>query len=261
MEVVKIGVQLKFDQNTEFYKEFVKLKKDQKQLASFIVRMLEAYYNNENVKQAVDGYMDDGSMLAQMSDILNNISLNHQKNIASLSGIKYTVDGAVDTLNRGMSDTANVQKVSTSQNANNSELNEEVNAKLNDLENKINLVLATLTGSTVPIIQLAPTESIVSTKVVDTTSKQVSEEDIPLWEDETSSKNKDIVEKVEVKGLEVTTRSIEEEQKPVLKELPIEKKEVKIKKEEKIEVKKEVESQKSIEGSKAFNTLINSISF
>lgn len=261
MEVVKIGVSLKFDQNTEFYKEFVKLKKDQKQLASFIVRMLEAYYNSETVKQAVDGYMDDGSMLAQMSDILNNISLNHQKNIASLSGIKYTVDGAVDTLNRGMSDTTNVQKVATSQNANNSELNAEVNAKLTDLENKINLVLDALKGSKVPLIQLAPTDNIAGIKVVDNTNKQNNEEDIPLWDDETSSKSKGVVEKIEVKELEVTTRSIKEEQKPVLKEVPLEKKEPKLRKEEKIEVKKEVESQKSIEGSKAFNTLINSISF
>lgn len=82
----------------DFYYNLVEPLKESKELSTFIVNMLRAYYEDEDVANALNAYNERNNPLALMQAQLNNVMLNHQKSMAMLHNTKMTVDSASDEI-------------------------------------------------------------------------------------------------------------------------------------------------------------------
>lgn len=78
---IRIPVSLKFDNTSSFYNDFVWDMKEHKTLSDFIVKMLKLYYENNQVRDAVNLALELDDPIAEVRKQIERAQLEHNKSM------------------------------------------------------------------------------------------------------------------------------------------------------------------------------------
>lgn len=98
MGSTRIPISLKFDDSTDFYKEFVVGMRNDKSLAGFIVDILKAYHENESIREQVNEMLNIYDPLTEIKKQIERAQLEHNKTIMSASILSQHVSSATENL-------------------------------------------------------------------------------------------------------------------------------------------------------------------
>ena len=132
MAVVRTPISLKFDDDTSsFYVNLIAPLKDNKELSTFTLDLLKLYYENEEVRDALDRYREEHSPINLIQKQITRIAVNHQNNMMTTGMIGDMLSDAKDSFSN-----KNNTMGSSNTNSNNSELAN----KVNELDEKVDKI-------------------------------------------------------------------------------------------------------------------------
>ena len=76
---------LKFDEESEFYRNFIKEKQNNLELSSFIIEILEAYYYSEDAREHIDNYIKEQNPHYKIYEEISRIALEYNKHATSIN--------------------------------------------------------------------------------------------------------------------------------------------------------------------------------
>ena len=92
----RIPISLKVDETEEFYSEFIERKKEDKELTTFILDILKAYYHDEKIKALVDNYIIEQNPFISIYEQLQKIKMQHKRHANAVSMLGDYTEKALD---------------------------------------------------------------------------------------------------------------------------------------------------------------------
>lgn len=83
--IKRLPISLKFEDTEEFYSDFIEQKKDDKELTSFIMDLLKAYYYNEDIRMMIDSYIIEQNPYIKIHEQLQKITMQHKRHANAIS--------------------------------------------------------------------------------------------------------------------------------------------------------------------------------
>lgn len=111
-----ISVRLKVEVG-DFYHNLIEPLKENKELSMFIVNALRGYFEDDNVRDALETYMNKQNPLNVMQEQLQKIMASHQRSVAMLNNAQMAVEDAVEEYEQRVGNSAPVQTLSTTDTA------------------------------------------------------------------------------------------------------------------------------------------------
>lgn len=86
--IKRLPISLKFEDTEEFYTDFIEPKKDDRELTSFIMDLLKAYYYNEDIRMMVDSYIIEQNPFIKIHEQLQKITMQHKRHTNAINMLK-----------------------------------------------------------------------------------------------------------------------------------------------------------------------------
>lgn len=99
---IRIPVSLKVETDSDFYTEFVSVKRDNKELSEFIVNIMRVYYENDHIKEQVDALMLEHTPEGKLFKQIERIHAELSKSMATTSMLKHQVNQTQEVAREGI---------------------------------------------------------------------------------------------------------------------------------------------------------------
>lgn len=100
MSEIRIPVSLKFDTDSDVYKDFVIELKENKELSSFIVSFLNLYYEDQEVRDLINFKREENNPYSALREQLTKINLQHSQTVMTTSMLANQTNSIIKGLER-----------------------------------------------------------------------------------------------------------------------------------------------------------------
>jgi hypothetical protein len=181
---IRIPISLKFDETSDFYNDFVFDMRDRRTLSDFIVSVLKTYYENADIRDAIDNVLGVHDPLSLARQHIERAQLQHQKSVMSTSLLERQMDKTKTAVQQTDSDSTNtdiVQKRLETLEKSLPSMDEKMNQILLLIQSgTFNLNLATTVATEAPLLPMIepkvdlvePTENVDNTSYIMPTTEE-----------------------------------------------------------------------------------------
>ena len=100
MSEVRIPVSLKFDMDSDVYKDLIIDLKDNRELSPFIVQLLTLYYEDDEVRDLINFKREQNNPFSALREQLTKINLQHTQTIVATSMLASQTQGIISGLEK-----------------------------------------------------------------------------------------------------------------------------------------------------------------
>lgn len=219
MSVKRIPTSLKFDEDSEIYEHLILPLKTDKYLSTFLVDLLNVYYEQQDVRKLVDSYLGIHDPMEEIKNQIQRIQLEHQKSRMHIDSLSSTIHESLGVVQQAMQgqtvpkesldnvkeENEPVVKDQTGFNQRLQGLEESMGAILDALQN--NSALGEIVNPQVAVSESPVEEVIISTPTIEFEPEPLPENPLGIIKEDKKEEKEVVVEIEEPKPL----NNIEEE--------------------------------------------------
>lgn len=95
----------------DFYYNLIEPLRDDKELTTFITNALRGYFEDDDVRDAIDRYNAKNDPMYRMQEQINSIMMTHQKSMAMLHNTQMVVDSATEIMEEKADESNNLRSL------------------------------------------------------------------------------------------------------------------------------------------------------
>lgn len=100
MSEVRIPVSLKFDTDTDVYRDLIIELRDNRELSPFIVQLLTFYYEDDEVRDLINYKREENNPFSALKEQITKINMQHTKTIMATNMLASQTQGIISGLER-----------------------------------------------------------------------------------------------------------------------------------------------------------------